>query len=504
MFVVLTLVLMLFVLPSAYADICFESTDCTEVGYICDISTGDIYGDCVLADDSPSEEIIPENETAEVYACISDLDCLSTEICDLNILSSTYETCISDSTIPSTTLTNTTTTSSNTIFTSTDINQLDTDVGALKTNDAAQDTKIQTLQDDVIQLEQDLASAKNDIQILSGDQALIEANLESEVDEALAGLAALEDDLGTTKGELTDLALQAQKEEERANLLKNIALVIIVIAVFVALAYFMLSHGKHRKEKHVPEEVKKFITKHIKMGQGYPEIRKKLIAAGWPEPEIKRAYKLTSQHNYFNYLKASGKVEKGKSLHSLVPPNNSKIIMITVLSIFIMGALIMFVSNSTGHAIYTGDNFAGDVLLTLEDYITQNDFFQLINSMDLCVQVDDDASPSVSYRVLKASSGHVIIPSEQCDWDPDQYGFAVKFTSWERFSNLARDLDCTNIELHHIIYPPESGVRGFYVLPSKNVASGFLPYTATDYTQYCPALRQCLSPLEVAVLGIGC
>ena len=98
----------------------------------------------------------------------------------------------------------------------------------------------------------------------------------------------------------------------------------------------MVSHNNLRKKSHVPKEVKDYLMKYIKQGSSYEVIKTNLSKAGWPEKEIKRVYDLTTQENYFNYMKSKGKVSKGKTFHPLVPPNNQKIVVISVLSILII------------------------------------------------------------------------------------------------------------------------------------------------------------------------
>jgi len=248
------------------------------------------------------------------------------------------------------------------------LNELNNSVGDYVT---VIDRNVLTLSDAVSKLEQYDVNFGSELSTVSSKIDNIEvdleetvgelSNIESDANTALSGLEILEQDITSTKEEVSNVETKLEQRAEKESLLRNVALMIIVLVIFISLLYFILSHHKIRKVRHVDREVKDYLIKHIKSGSAYEVIRKHLSKAGWPDKEIKRVYNLTTQENYFNYLKSKGKVAKDKKFHSSVPPNNKKIIAISMISLLILSSLILFVSNSTGQAIHTQKLIGGEV-----------------------------------------------------------------------------------------------------------------------------------------------
>ena len=143
------------------------------------------------------------------------------------------------------------------------------------------------------------------------------------------------------------------------------------------------------------------------------------------------------------------------------------------------------------------EEFGKNVLQLLQNNIANNQFYPLVQSAVICVEVKD-GSKTVSVRVLKTAAGHHIdLAPLPCSEDR-QYNAAVKFSSWESFSHLMNDFTCrTARELH----ATSDGVKGVYVLPSQLVLPGFKKNPQVDYQRFCPLLKPCLTQIELAVLG---
>ncbi len=383
---------------------------------------------------------------------------------------------------------------------------LQEDFAALQLVDSGHEADLAAVQSDIAQLGNDLLLLDGSLSQVRSDVSSLENSLGGSLDSALAGLAAVESDLGDAQAELAAVEEELELKEKRAALAQNVLLVIISLLVFVALTYFITSHNKLHSDRHIPDHVRQYITKHIRKGDSYDQIRKKLVASGWPEAQVRKAYELTSQKNYFDYLKSQGKVASHKEFHPTVPPNNKKIVVISLLSVALLAAFVFFVSTSTGNAIATGQDLAVSVEDALVNQLALSPFYSLVDFGEVCVQVND-GDYAVSYGVIKTPIGHSVhdVLGGQCDWlVGGEYDFALKFSSYDRFANLVADTSCSNILFQHAIYPPDSGIRGVTVLPSALVAPGFEAVTGVDYSSYCPALLECLGATELQTVGISC
>lgn len=368
-------------------------------------------------------------------------------------------------------------------------------VAVIETDDSSVADQLIELSTQLEELSNTVDTLNANIQIISNDQYQTEQELDEIMNTAVAGLASVQDDLEATQSSVATLEEVSEKRASQASLFRVISLAVIVISLFAAITYFLMAHGKVRTGKELPAKVHKYISEHIKTGTSYNQIKENLVKAGWPEAEIKWAYDETTRKNYNNYLKSKGR--KPVRSKSFAPPENQRIIVITVLTIIIMAALVLFVSNSTGHATYYDkmslEDFSILVKETIDDNIENNLFYTEINNMELCVEVVKDSSSSVYYEIIKTPYGHAILDAGSCE---DNFDFAVKFTSWESFSDLVTDLSCDQILLTH-------QSQGMYVLPSDYVKEGF-EFSGLGYEGYCNMLSMCLSSSELVSYGFEC
>jgi hypothetical protein len=366
---------------------------------------------------------------------------------------------------------------------------LDTRVSEMESSGSG--VVIQDLQSQLLELRTQVESLNTQVQLMTYDT-------QQNLDQALAGLAVLQDELSGTQSQLSEVEEEIQAREKKAAFNRMMATIAIIAMVFVALTYYILSHNKgHVPKTDVPGEIRVYITKEIQKGKHYGQIRQDLLKAGWNEKHIKEAYEQTSRKNYEQYLQSQGK--SGPKSH-FAPHQTKKIISITLLTIGILSILIFFVSNSTGQAYYLGmseGEFAVNAKEIIENNVANNAFYGTLTYANLCVQVTQD-NLDTSYRIIVTPSGGTVIPAVMpCAADPS-YDFAVKFTNWNTFSTLLGGINCFTATAAH-------ATGGVYVLPSRYVAPGFST-TSLDYSTFCPAITLCASQTPVATLmgSIGC
>ena len=168
------------------------------------------------------------------------------------------------------------------------------------------------------------------------------------------------------------------------------------------------------------------------------------------------------------------------------------VVLIVVLYFLISGDLV-------GRAIYTetmsNEEFTSLVEGRIYDQFAKNTFYPSMPPVEFCVQVPKNSVESVSFRVIRSYSvfkvKETVVP---CDENPN-FDFVIKFTSYDAFDRLSTNLECEAFRQSH-------ANREFYVLPSKYVLPGFRIDPSLDYSKFCPVLSQCLSELELNLLGI--
>ena len=371
------------------------------------------------------------------------------------------------------------------------------------------DTSLTTIDSSVTQLTTKVDTLNTNIQLLSTDQNQLERNIEQEVNTLQAqvgnSIATLEQEIDTAKGDLDDTKVALEAQEKKAQNYRTVTLIVGVIAIFSAIAYVLMVHSKRQTQ--LPKEAKQFITDQIKSGQTKHQITTSLQKSGWSEHDAQWAYDHTKTENYNEYLISQGKDPKALPARKAGSGHHQKALAISIISILILGVMLFFVKNSVGNAIFiTGSGTQSDLSETveslLETYVDQNAFYNEIDYIELCVQVDD-GSLSSSWLVLKTPYGHSVTQNDACEWDPTDYDFAIKFTNYNSFESAMTSLTCTNAGLVHRVLSGSSVTRGAFVLPSYFIDEGMSAKSSVDYSDYCDALSLCFSASDIVTLGVN-
>ncbi|MBU1111460.1 MAG: hypothetical protein ABIG93_00365 [archaeon] len=382
----------------------------------------------------------------EEYACDLDLfECVALDLDGLNL----------GTTGDSTNTTNTTTTTGTSNVTTTYSSDVETAISQLQSNVDYIYLQISTLDENNAILSEDVASLSaqlddinsklstinKNLQMLSSEQSKTE-ELEDSVNQALAGLASLEAELGLTQESVTTIEEGITTKASRSELVRMISLGVMILVIFVALAYYITAHARHRKQ--LPDRIYSYLSSQIKRGTSYEVIEKKLLEQGWPKKDIKWAYNETAKQNYYNYLKSQGK--KIPRTKSYAPPQNQKIVVTSVISVILMGALILFISQSVGQAVYyegiNQEDFSILVQTTLNNGAANNLFYSEVDYLQLCVEVNQDEN-SASYVLLKTPYNHNVIEAETCS--SLEHDYTIKFDNWAEFNSFATNLNCIKL-----------------------------------------------------------
>ncbi|MAG60315.1 hypothetical protein CL619_00865 [archaeon] len=483
-FVVLALIITVLSSFVLSTDLCFDDSDCASLGdtWACDTSILECvelyFGDAETSEDSIDETVDDTNATDEI---------LDEEIIEDEII-----------TEPETTST-------------TDTSELETSISDLDSRVTGVETNIDELTSQVEELTTTVNDVNTNVQLLSTDQHQLERDVEEQVNtiesEVSAGLAVLQEDIDSTKTELEGTQENIETSAAKASFFRTLSVVGVLIVIFGAIGYFLRMHKKE-EEKVIPEEVKEYITKQIKLGVGETTIVAALKKSGWPEHDAKWAFEQTTVHNYNKFLTSQGKETKKVPKHKLSDKHYQKIAIVSIFSIALLAIMLLYVKQSVGFAVYydgiTNSDLSTLVEETIELSVEQNSFYSLIEYADLCVQVND-ADASASFRVLKTPYGHTVEGlDENCDATSENYDFAVSFSTWNDFYTLSNTMTCSGLEAAHSVQQNSVAARGMYVLPSYYVESGFNKVDGRSYTDFCDALSLCLSSSDLALLDLGC
>ncbi len=464
------------------------------------LAGGDFEESCEGPDDSYCQEIC--NELGETCECDLDDDdqywCWYVEVAGGNT--------------PAPNTTNTTTTqnvssSRNVSNTTASINssaiakleQRLAELEVLQDDALSSSAKITIIEQSLQQINPKIAQLTTDIQSLKSQLAQVTTDVQVEKTQRntlATGQAGLQKNVQTVEKNLDGIKKDLEKEQSFTTFVKVIFFLLLFIAVGLGVAYFLLNK---KNSSPVNGQIVSYITKHIKQGRKFPEIKVILMKAGWSEEDITRAYKDTMQQNYQNYLQGSSpSPASGRKPH--LHTHKNKIVGITLVSVLVLsGLLFMLKGVSTGHAIFfqSVEDLDKGVKENLEKMIDKNPLYDALESGSVCVQVED-GDKKISYKLIKSARGKSIIrPSKgHCDIT-ERYDASLKFTSWKAFDFLANSLSCENIGRIH-------QQQGMYILPSQYILPGFELNEDSDYETHCSLLRQCLSDDELTKAGLDC
>ena len=379
-------------------------------------------------------------------------------------------------------------------------------------------------------IEQRIQNVESALSALQNDMSQLQANLQNvlnqqsnvkkEVSTVSTGLAGLQKTVDGTELDINKVEKKVDETASSTQFLKYGLFFLVLVVAGLAIGLYMTkarATAGESMDSSPPEasgirpssDIITFITRNIKRGKKYPEIKQLLLRAGWDGEDIDAAYKETANRNYQQYLQKStgqsgttasmtnnGKPPKHHTVYHRM--DKQKVMYLTAFSVLIIVGLIFLLKGvTTGQAIHfqSPQELKEGVAESLAANLENNEFYPLVKFANLCVQVKDEEN-SVSYRIIKTPHGHAILSlEEQCDYS-SKYDFAVKFESWESFDLLSNSLTCTNAQLLHMR-------KGLYILPSKFVQDGFQK-TSDDYTSFCDALKLCAIEEQLKKLDIGC
>ncbi len=363
-------------------------------------------------------------------------------------------------------------------------------VDLIQTQSGTVDERVTALESSLVLVQQQLTELSTSINSLSAqfsEQAQTKEALQKDVTTVATGLAGLQTDVGSAQKDLKTV------ESDVASI-QTFKLIVTIVGLILISAGILLGLQFYLKTKKADPRLVQYVLKQAQQGKRFAQVQPVLSKAGWSDDDIKEAYREAMKKSSPN-----GPATAGLSGVSPSGMDSKKVIFLAGFALFfVIGIILVLKGVTTGHAIFFKNpgELSTAMKTNLEKNLETNPFYSKVKVFDLCVEVEE-GNNTASYRIIKSKSGNKIQETTaNCD-NSDNYGFAVKFKSWEAFDLLSNDLSCANIKTVH-------SKKLMYVIPSKIIKKGFTLDETTDVTPYCAALTQCLTAQQLKDAGIDC
>ena len=323
------------------SDLCFSDQDCIDLSVL------------LLADDTISKEY--------PLCDLMTLNCYSLD----STSSTTPPAYVPPSTSPffTDTTTNQTTTTSNVTAQNNTATQiatanLNSQVTQLKKDVQELTTRLNSVEGTERNFEQQISGLNSELQGINTKIQEVET-VKNQLNNVATGLAGLQQTVEETSSDVTALEDDLEKKSSRNKMFGIIAFILIVLIVAGGISYYIIRvkmpFGK------VDEKVLSYITQYIKQGYKFPQIKQKLLSAGWKEEQIGWAYKETIKKNYKNYKKSGSKDSRTSTTSSTtkVGTDKKKVITIAVVSVLLLIGVLLILNGTTGQAIFFQKTISG-------------------------------------------------------------------------------------------------------------------------------------------------
>ena len=384
---------------------------------------------------------------------------------------------------------------------------LQMEVRSVQQKVAALETEYQAVQQKLLDIESTVTQVSSSLTTVTTEQNQVKEEMQTGIKSVSTGLAGLQQNIEQTQSEVQTLQAEVADQPTTTKIILVVFFVLIIIATFIGLIYFM-ENRRGQVKPHLRQDIVQYITSHIKAGRKFPHIKENLLKAGWSPDDIAWAYRETVQKNYRGYVEkktTSSSASRPGFFAKLVQNKNydyNKTFFIAGFSILLIIGIFFLLRGITGQAIHFQSEIELDAAVkdALTRLIDENEFYPLIDTVKLCVEVQD-LDKRVYYSVTKTPVSHTVEkPLLSCTRDVG-YDLSVLFTNWNAFNIVLKKPTCENFKnVHRLV----DGERGMYILPSKYIFPGFKKNPFADPTPYCKVLLPCLTAEELAQIGVNC
>jgi hypothetical protein len=207
----------------------------------------------------------------------------------------------------------------------TDVEEAMGDVETLQLTDKNVEGRLQQLEADYTTLDQKLTQINNNLQQLASEQLSGKSELQQNIGKISTGLAAAQKDVKVLQTNITNISSVVAQEQSSRKFLSYTFFTLLTLSIGLGLVYYMTQGKKDVSKfmsasprgKAVSEEEEEdtgsgqlqgYISKHLKQGKKYGQIKQNLLSVGWAVEDVEEAFKKTMQNNFSSAGKTTSKV----------------------------------------------------------------------------------------------------------------------------------------------------------------------------------------------------
>ena len=353
----------------------------------------------------------------------------------------------------------------------------------LSTSSALTNQDIATIKDQLVSLEGDLATLKGSI-----DQQISQGNT------VATGLAGLQQGVEKTQETLTVVQDTLSKRQALNRFITITVLVLLIGGVAGGIFYYV-----NRKQRKISPEIGQYITRHIRQGKKFPQIKQQLLSAGWDEQDIDWAYKETTKQNYRRYKGTTeprkemiqNSEKKERETNETKPGfgyDPKKMISIAVVSVLlIVGILFVLRGVTTGKAIQFQKLVGGEEGGTSGEvtYAVECTPPHIVNPSGdaCCLDVDNSGVCDTAEARQGQVTGGVCQDNNQCP----RGEFCVDGNCKTLASLYSGAGDCTKLCSYYAVKMLTSDGETYSIKPNRGsyTAAGALEWKLLEMPQHC-------------------
>jgi|SRR3989338_1603646 len=197
------------------------------------------------------------------------------------------------------------------------------DVDSLELKDKNLEGRVAQLEADAEELDKKLIQISNNVQQLASEQLKAKGELQQNIGKVSTGLAAAQQDVKILQTNVTNISSVVAQEQSSRKFLSYTFFTLLTLSIGLGLIYYMTQGKKdairgssagvkvraseENEEDTGSGQLQGYISKHLKQGKKYGQIKQNLLSVGWAVEDVEEAFKKTMQTNFSAAGKVAGK-----------------------------------------------------------------------------------------------------------------------------------------------------------------------------------------------------
>ncbi len=258
----------------------------------------------------------------------------------------------------------------------TDVDVAKGDLQSLQLTDKSMESRVQQVEADYKELDQKLIQISNNVQQLASEQLKAKGELQQNIGKVSVGLAAAQDEVKILQTNITNISSVVAQEQSSRQFLSYTFFTLLTLSIALGLMYYVTqgkkdasrvingsTRGKVASEEEEEDtgsgQLQGYISKHLKQGKKYGQIKQNLLSVGWAVEDVEEAFKKTMQSNFSSAGKTASKMNGNASnkqyQHKAMAMGAGIFIVLAIFAVMMANQG----GTSAGHAIYYDKLVAG-------------------------------------------------------------------------------------------------------------------------------------------------